>query len=361
MQRYTVTQRTNILKIYFQSQRSIAATRRKLRATLGPNAVPDMKTIRSLVRKFEENGLVGDKPRSGRPRSGRSAENVARTSDSVTESPKTSIRHRSQQLELSRATTQRILRKDLHLTAYKVQQTQELKPADHPRRLQYANWLLNAIEENDDFWRKIIMSDEAHFHLGGYVNRQNCRQWSTENPRVIHEQPMHPLKVTVWCGFWAGGVIGPFFFENDAEQTVTVTGERYREMLNNFLAPKIAENGLEDMWFQQDGATPHTSRETMVLLRAMFPNRLISKSGHVDWPPRSCDLTPLDSFLWGYLKSKVYTDDPQTLEHLKDNIRAAILDIEPGLCEDVMQNAVRRAEVCQRERGGHLADILFHT
>ncbi|GFT82112.1 hypothetical protein TNCV_3910391 [Trichonephila clavipes] len=58
-------------------------------------------------------------------------------------------------------------------------------------------------------------------------------------------------------------------------------------------------------------------------------DRLISRFGPVNWPPRSCDLTPLDYFLWGYVKSLVYADKPQTLGHLEDNIRRVIADRQP--------------------------------
>ena len=58
---------------------------------------------------------------------------------------------------------------------------------------------------------KIIFSDEAHFDLGRYVNKQ---VWDTENPHAYIEKPMHPKRVTVWCGFWSRGIIEPFFFEN---------------------------------------------------------------------------------------------------------------------------------------------------
>ncbi|GFV77669.1 uncharacterized protein TNCV_616891 [Trichonephila clavipes] len=47
-----------------------------------------------------------------------------------------------------------------------------------------------------------------------------------------------------------------------------------------------------------------------------FGDHLISRFGPVNWPPTSCDLTPLDYFLWGYVKSLVYADKPQTLDHL---------------------------------------------
>ena len=49
--------------------------------------------------------------------------------------------------------------------------------------------------------QKIIMSDEIHLHLGGYVNKQNCRFWGSENPKMIIEKPLYPQRVTVWYGF----------------------------------------------------------------------------------------------------------------------------------------------------------------
>ncbi|GFU83438.1 DDE_3 domain-containing protein [Trichonephila clavipes] len=64
-------------------------------------------------------------------------------------------------------------------------------------------------------------TDEAHFWLNGYVNKQNCRIWSEANPQVYVETPLHPEKMTVWCALWAGGIIGPYFFKNDEGHNVT--------------------------------------------------------------------------------------------------------------------------------------------
>ncbi|GFU74953.1 uncharacterized protein TNCV_3752051 [Trichonephila clavipes] len=61
-----------------------------------------------------------------------------------------------------------------------------------------------------------------------------------------------------------------------------------------------------------------------------------------NWPPRSCDLTPLDYFLWGYVKSLVYADKPQTLDHLEDSIRRVIADIRPQMLEKVIENWTSR-------------------
>ena len=72
--------------------------------------------------------------------------------------------------------------------------------------------------------------------------------------------------------------------------------------------------------FQQNGATSHTARVTIKLLKGKFGERVISTNGPVEWPPRSCDLTPLDFFLWDHIKSLVYANKPATLDNLKDNM-----------------------------------------
>ncbi|GFW08612.1 uncharacterized protein TNCV_2776331 [Trichonephila clavipes] len=83
-------------------------------------------------------------------------------------------------------------------------------------------------------------------------------------------------------------------------------------MITNFFIPEWNNHDVQELWFQQDGATCHTARATIDLLKDTFGDRLISRFGPVNWPPRSCDLTPLDYFLWGYVKSLVYADKPQT-------------------------------------------------
>ncbi|GFY16641.1 uncharacterized protein TNCV_2787671 [Trichonephila clavipes] len=98
-------------------------------------------------------------------------------------------------------------------------------------------------------------------------------------------------------------------------------------MITNFFIPELNNHDVQELWFQQDGATYHTARATIDLLKDTFGDRLISRFEPVNWPPRSCDLTPLDYFLWRYVKSLVYADKPQTLDHLEDNIRRVITDI----------------------------------
>jgi hypothetical protein len=138
----------------------------------------------------------------------------------------------------------------------------------------------------------VVAAFLKNFYLSGTVNKQNFRYWAAENPRELHARPLHSPKVTVWCTLSSIGVIGPYFFE-EGGGTVTVNANRYCDMLENFLRPKIDEYGeehnLEEFWFQQDGATAHTARRPRAILK-MFPGRVVSLHEAVPWPPRSPDL-----------------------------------------------------------------------
>ncbi|GFX79494.1 hypothetical protein TNCV_824831 [Trichonephila clavipes] len=77
---------------------------------------------------------------------------------------------------------------------------------DHQARRRFVEWAQNEIAV-PDYHKRILFSDEAHFWLNGYVNKQNCRIWSEANPQVYVETPLHPEKLTVWCALWAGGIL----------------------------------------------------------------------------------------------------------------------------------------------------------
>ncbi|GFW30704.1 gag-Pol polyprotein [Trichonephila clavipes] len=123
--------------------------------------------------------------------------------------------------------------------------------------------------------------------------------------------------------------------------------------------PVYYSPGDKKLLFQQDGATCPTARATIDLLKDTFGDRLISRFGPVNWPPRSCDLTRLDYFLWGYVKSLVYADKPQTLDHLEDNIRRVIADIRSQMLEKVIENWTSRLDCIRASRGSPMPGIIF--
>ena len=110
------------------------------------------------------------------------------------------------------------------------------------------------------------------------------------------------------------------------------------------------------MWFQQDGATAHTANESMtIVFETYFPFRRRAVAPSLSRSFNVC------FFLWGYLKSRVYTHKPHTLNDLKEAIRQEIRPIARQLLARVMDDFKKRLENCIQEDGRHLTDIISKT
>ena len=111
---------------------------------------------------------------------------------------------------------------------------------------------------------------------------------------VLEVPPLSP-SVTVWCAMSSSDIIGPFFFEDVDVHTQTVNKERCVDILKRFwVALQRGSPGADRLRFQQNGATPHTTRVTVQWLEEQFGTRLISHGTDTPRPAHSPDLTPLD-------------------------------------------------------------------
>ncbi|PSN57112.1 hypothetical protein C0J52_01298 [Blattella germanica] len=320
--------------MFYKNNDSLEAAQREFRRfyNLGRHGVvPSKHAIKGWINNFEETGSALKKKPTGRPRSARTPQNI----DVVRESQSAAV-------GMSRESVRRILRLDLKFHPYKLQMVQELKENDYQLRLGFCQEMITKINNDDEFLNKLWMSDEAHFHLTGYVNKQNYRYWADTNPNEVHERPLHASKVTLWCAVSSHGIIGPHFFANEQGNTITVNSDRYVEMLRTFVTPELNNfQHVQEYWFQQDGATSHTAWQSMEVVRELFGNHVISRFGNIPWPPRSPDLSVCDFFLWGYLKSKVYTTRPRTLDELKQRIRDEIHSIPAEMLQRSMKKVLR--------------------
>ncbi|KAJ4442965.1 hypothetical protein ANN_04601 [Periplaneta americana] len=124
----------------------------------------------------------------------------------------------------------------------------------------------------------------------------------------------------------------------------TVNANRYVQNLFNPHVDQLTEDGRLYGYFQQDGATARTA---LVRVHEVFgEERTISTSSATSWPPRSPDLSPCDFYLWGKLKSQVYSNNPHTLEELQQNIENAIAAIPQAELLRVSHNFMKRAQRC---------------
>ena len=339
---------------------SVIASQRALRRNNQDRhePVPERHSIMRWVRQWRNFGNVQNINSPGRRTSKRTPANAVRVRTAFQQSPRRSARRHALTLRLSRRSLGRLLT-DIKFHPYKIQMAHELKEIDMVNRRIACENILARMAQEPMFLNKLLMSDEANFFLSGCVNKQNFRYWSDENPLILHQKPPRSQKVVVWCAVGMFGIIGPYFFEDRAGRTLTVNADRYVDMVGDFVMPELHVRQQESIWFQQDGATPHTARQSLAVLRDLFPNQLISRFGDLTLPSRSPDLTAPDYFLWGYLKEKVYTHRLQTLQELKNTIRREIHAIPRDMIRRVMEAFPRRLQQCIDANGGHLTDVIF--
>ena len=128
------------------------------------------------------------------------------------------------------------------------------------------------------------------------------------------------------------------------------------KVLMQTVFPYVSENDDDDSFiFQQDGAPAHYANVVRNALNERLTNRWIGRRGTIEWPARSPDLTPLDFFLWGYLKNKVYSKKFHSLDELKSAIKHEIDELKSNteLLKRVCASVTARVRECVEVDGGH--------
>ena len=241
-----------------------------------------------------------------------------------------STRKAAQQLQISQSRVWRTLRAD-HRKPFHLQPVQNLHPGDAERRVTFCEWLLHESENNHGFLHKILWTDEASFTRRGVVNYHNLHVWAHDNPHEIRPRSFqNEFSVNVWIGILHSNVCGPYFLPP------RLNSELFYEFLNTSLHDLLEDVPLywrNGSWIQLDGAPAHYGLIVRQWLNTNYPQRWIGRLGPVLWPPRSPDLNPLDFYVWGMLKDKVYATPVNTREQL-------ILKIEEA-CNEMRQNPLQ--------------------
>lgn len=295
----------------------------------------------------------------GRPRVIRTPEVEEVILNTVEENPEVSTRHVALQVGVSKNVVHRVL-KDQLLHPYHVQTVQELLPIDPDARLAFCRSIQERRAEDINFHKKILFTDEACFTRRGMINLHNEHVYADENPHVTKERHFqHEFRRNVWAGIIDSYLIGPVILPN------RLNGERYLEFLENTLPELLEDLPIalrRDMWFLQDGAPPHFTRNVRNHLHTQFPNKWIGRGADapINWPPRSPDLNICDSFLWGALKTKVYAGVINTEAELWARIQnvSQIIRNNAQMLQRVQCNFLRRINLCIQENGGHIEHLL---
>lgn len=213
--------------------------------------------------------------------------------------------------------------------------------------------MLQFIRQNVDFAQRVVFTDEATFTTAGMFNRQNKRYWSVQNPHKYQEVRIQGRQsLNVWCGIKNNKILGPIIFEG------TLTGDRYLNFLTNeieVILQNIPNNGDQLIW-QQDGAPPHNTRGVTNYLNDKY-ELWIGRNGPIRWPANSPDLSPLDIFLWGYLKNKIYYNRPENTNILRNRIEEEIMILNnehPNFISNSISKFKNNILKCFQNNGGYI-------
>lgn len=276
---------------------------------------------------------------------------------SVAANPAISTREIEAQVNVSKSKASRILRKH-RFHPYKLHIAQTLQPNDDNRRSLFCGWFINKITENDDFVNSVLWTDETYFSNCGIFNRHNEHHWAEENPHiVIPRRNQIRFGFNVFCGILGNRLIGPIIFDG------TLTAQRYLNILQTSLEDLLDNLPLAQniqIWYQQDGAPAHNTRDVITYLNNRFNNRVIATNTPVRWPARSADLTPLDFYLWGTLKNKVYGSNfsYNDVEELREAVMQAFNGVNRNTLRKVTASVAKRCRLCLAHNGQHFEHLL---
>ena len=343
----TLEERAKVASRY-EVWRSVVRVQRWWRSENGVNAKIRPETIKRCHSKLFSRGSVADLPRSGRPVTVRDQNNIEAVENILADCSSKSIRQVARETGLSIYQVHTILKKVLKWRAWKPHLCQALSDDDCQQRMEFGDIMLSWHSEWNELFENILWTDEAVFHVGGFVNRHNCHYWAKEDPNVTSEKLQTRPRLLVWCGMTSDKIVGPFILR------CTMNSERYLNMLENDVWPALTTVDRRTLIFMQDGAPAHYALVVREWLDSHFPGKWIGRSGPHKWPARSPDLTPCDFFLWGWLKEQVYAASPKTLDELEERIREVLASVPQDFLQRSVASVPRRLEKLVSKAGAHI-------
>ncbi|KOC63585.1 hypothetical protein WH47_03087 [Habropoda laboriosa] len=238
------------------------------------NNRPSLSVFTNIIKKFQETGTVDNKTRNLAKRAtddGNSINIVA----AVIRDPHVSTR----QLERKSGISRRSILRILHINKFHpfhISLHQQLTENDYTKRLQFCEWGLRKLQDDEMFLSKLLFTDEATFTNHGAVNRHNMHYWSVDNPRWLREvDKQRSWSVNVRCGLLHNKIIGPYFIDG------TLNSSKYLRILEDVLPELLEDTSLDirqSMWFQQDGCPAHSARNVTEFLNRKFVGKIKGRS-----------------------------------------------------------------------------------
>jgi transposase len=206
-------------------------------------------------------------------------------------------------------------------------------------------WAADKSAWTEEDWSKVIWSDESRVVVGGPDGRIRVHMMKNERWKDKHFQGVEryaKVQCMIWGAFSARGVGAIMWARKN------IDGAQYKQILVRGIPATLRKlgYGANEIVFQQDNATVHTTRANLAYLQ---------RKGYkvMDWPSKSPDMNPIEN-LWGWLKGKLNNlPKARTAEELWDQIQQCWNNIPPELCARLVGSMPRRVACLKSARGGY--------
>lgn len=355
---YTNKEKAQILKWYYQGNSALDCVKLFI-VLFEDRRSPTAQTVMNIIHCFEKYSCLCDckycrKKDEDAPQKNEERDIAVCSILSIDD--KKSTRAVGEELGLSKTTVAKIWKQN-DFKCFKYEKHQQILPEDPYRRMEFCDTAMEKANQENNFIKNILFTDESSFPLNGKHNPSVMRYWSQTNQhRYVPTQTQFPQKLNVWAGILGDHIIGPFFIDGSLDS------QKYLSLLQDNILPAVRalpNLDLESVWYQQDGCPAHNAIIVRQFLEETFQERLMSGFGTIKWPPRSPDLSPNDFFLWGFLKTQIYSRNrPENLQQLRQRIVDTCANISPQMLENTRADFYNRLGYCLASDGGIFENMI---
>jgi len=308
-------------------------------------------TVRDAVKRYQELGTTGDRPRCGRPRTARTPTKIKCIRERIRRNPKRSMRKIAKSLDIDEKSVRTIVKEDLKLSPFKMTNRQQLTDLQKQKRLDRSKILLNAMKDGTQAG-EIVFSDEKMFTVEAKFNSQNDRilaKSADSIPPSIKTvfRRQKPASVMVWAAIsesWRS----PLIFVKEGAK---INAKSYIEDILTPVQVEMKKHFKDRPFtFQQDGAPSHTANKTQDWCERHFPAFWRKEL----WPPSSPDLNPLDFCVWSILEKEACATAHDSTETLKKSLARQWAKIPQETFRAAVKSFRGRLERVIAAKGGHI-------